>query len=221
MADLLIHDGIVITMDPQRRVLDSTSIAIADGRIIDIGPASELSIAAYRDKDHRCPTQGRVARNGRSPCPYGRRSSQDHRRGPRRIALAELVRICVFAHERPRLVAGRNAHQRAGAAQIRRDLHLHPIGRQRHAHRRGELHRTGRARARNDRHPCPHRPGAGPPAVAAAVLVLEQRKTHQEARVVRAGGRDLQQHPDAQSQPSVQARGLLRCAVAAWQSEPA
>jgi len=43
MADLLIHDGIIITMDPQRRVLEGTSVAIADGRIIDIGPASELT----------------------------------------------------------------------------------------------------------------------------------------------------------------------------------
>lgn len=43
MADLLIHNGIVITMDPQRRVLDATSIAIAGNRIVEIGPAAELA----------------------------------------------------------------------------------------------------------------------------------------------------------------------------------
>src|SRR5258705_7679347 len=42
MADLLIHNGIVITMDPQRRVLEDTSIAMENGRIIEVGPASEL-----------------------------------------------------------------------------------------------------------------------------------------------------------------------------------
>jgi cytosine/adenosine deaminase-related metal-dependent hydrolase len=42
MADLLIHNGIVITMDPQRRVLEDTSIAIENGRIVEIGPAAEL-----------------------------------------------------------------------------------------------------------------------------------------------------------------------------------
>jgi 5-methylthioadenosine/S-adenosylhomocysteine deaminase len=42
MADLLIHNGIVITMDPQRRVLEDTSVAVAGGRIIEIGPAAEL-----------------------------------------------------------------------------------------------------------------------------------------------------------------------------------
>ena len=42
MADLLIHNGIVITMDPQRRVLENTSVAIADNRIVEVGPAAAL-----------------------------------------------------------------------------------------------------------------------------------------------------------------------------------
>ena len=42
MADLLVENGIVITMDPRRRVLEDTSVAIEDGRIVDIGPAAEL-----------------------------------------------------------------------------------------------------------------------------------------------------------------------------------
>jgi 5-methylthioadenosine/S-adenosylhomocysteine deaminase len=42
MADLLIHNGIVITMDPRRRVLDGTSVAIADNRIVEVGPAAEM-----------------------------------------------------------------------------------------------------------------------------------------------------------------------------------
>ena len=42
MADLLIENGIVITMDPQRRVLEDTSVAIENGRIIEVGPAGEV-----------------------------------------------------------------------------------------------------------------------------------------------------------------------------------
>src|SRR5262249_17343470 len=47
MADLLIHNGIVITMDRERRVLEGTSVAIEGQRIVEIGPAAELQ-ARYR-----------------------------------------------------------------------------------------------------------------------------------------------------------------------------
>src|SRR6187399_2533562 len=42
MADLLIHNGIVITMDDKRRILTDTSVAIRDGAIAEIGPAAGL-----------------------------------------------------------------------------------------------------------------------------------------------------------------------------------
>lgn len=42
MQDLLFDDGTVVTMDRERSVLDHTSVAIRDGRIIEVGPANEL-----------------------------------------------------------------------------------------------------------------------------------------------------------------------------------
>jgi 5-methylthioadenosine/S-adenosylhomocysteine deaminase len=46
MLDILVENGIVITMDPRRRVLEGASIAIADGRIVDVGPADALRARA-------------------------------------------------------------------------------------------------------------------------------------------------------------------------------
>lgn len=40
--DILIDGGMVVTMDPQRRVLDDTSVAVKGGRILEIGPAAEM-----------------------------------------------------------------------------------------------------------------------------------------------------------------------------------
>jgi len=42
MRDLLFHDATVVTMDRERSVLDHTSVAIRDGRIIEVGPAATL-----------------------------------------------------------------------------------------------------------------------------------------------------------------------------------
>src|SRR4029077_14882626 len=42
MQDLLFHNATVVTMDRQRAVLDHTSVAIRDGRIVEVGPASQL-----------------------------------------------------------------------------------------------------------------------------------------------------------------------------------
>jgi 5-methylthioadenosine/S-adenosylhomocysteine deaminase len=47
MQDLLFHNGTVVTMDPDRRVLDATSVAVRGGRIVEVGAAKALA-ATYR-----------------------------------------------------------------------------------------------------------------------------------------------------------------------------
>ena len=42
MQDLLFHDATVVTMNRERSVLDHTSVAIRDGRIIEVGPARDV-----------------------------------------------------------------------------------------------------------------------------------------------------------------------------------
>ena len=43
LADILIKDGTIITMDPKRRILNNHSVAVEDDKIIDVGPSSRLS----------------------------------------------------------------------------------------------------------------------------------------------------------------------------------
>ena len=42
MTDLLLHNGLVITMDAGRRILESASVAIRGSRIVEVGPASGM-----------------------------------------------------------------------------------------------------------------------------------------------------------------------------------
>ena len=42
MQDLLFHDAAVVTMDRERSILEHTSVAIRDGRIIEVGPAAAM-----------------------------------------------------------------------------------------------------------------------------------------------------------------------------------
>jgi predicted amidohydrolase YtcJ len=42
MQDLVFHNATVVTMDADRRVLDRTSVAVRDGRIVEIGAPDAL-----------------------------------------------------------------------------------------------------------------------------------------------------------------------------------
>ena len=42
MPDLLFHDATVVTMNRERAVLDHTSVAVRDGRIVEVGAAAEM-----------------------------------------------------------------------------------------------------------------------------------------------------------------------------------
>jgi 5-methylthioadenosine/S-adenosylhomocysteine deaminase len=52
-CDLLLHDGIVITVDEERQVFDPGSVAIKDGRILEVGPARDL-LGFRADKEVDC-----------------------------------------------------------------------------------------------------------------------------------------------------------------------
>jgi cytosine/adenosine deaminase-related metal-dependent hydrolase len=45
MADLLIRDGYLVTMDGDRRVIDDGAVAITDGRIVAVGTSNEVAAA--------------------------------------------------------------------------------------------------------------------------------------------------------------------------------
>ena len=45
MADILITGGAVITMDPQRRVIEDGAVAIEADRIVAVGPRQEVENA--------------------------------------------------------------------------------------------------------------------------------------------------------------------------------
>jgi len=61
-ADLLIEHGVVVTMDPQRRVFADGAIAVRDGAIVDVGPATTLG--ARWTAGERVDVKGNVALPG-------------------------------------------------------------------------------------------------------------------------------------------------------------
>jgi cytosine/adenosine deaminase-related metal-dependent hydrolase len=67
-ADLILANGTIVTIDPERRVLDSSSVAVADGRIMEIGGATELQekykFAAILDCSHKAILPGLIDLHG-------------------------------------------------------------------------------------------------------------------------------------------------------------
>src|ERR1700733_491466 len=49
LVEILISNGTVITMDPERRVIQNGSVAVQGGKIVAIGPADEIE-KVYRGK---------------------------------------------------------------------------------------------------------------------------------------------------------------------------
>jgi 5-methylthioadenosine/S-adenosylhomocysteine deaminase len=60
-ADLIIENGTILTMDPQRRIIDSGSVAIRDGEISSIGPSDSLK---ETDACERIDAQGGIVMPG-------------------------------------------------------------------------------------------------------------------------------------------------------------
>ena len=65
MADLIVANGIVITVDGDRRIIDDGAVAIEGDRIVAIGSTAEIAARHTAPQDHRCLTQGGHARADR------------------------------------------------------------------------------------------------------------------------------------------------------------
>ena len=56
-VDILIENGTVITMDPQRRVLEASSVAVDKGKIVEIGAAANHAGPKFRQQGQDCVVQ--------------------------------------------------------------------------------------------------------------------------------------------------------------------
>jgi len=67
-ADLLLANGTIVTVDPERRVLGNSSVAVSNGRILEIGPAAELQakykFATVLDCSHKAILPGLIDLHG-------------------------------------------------------------------------------------------------------------------------------------------------------------
>lgn len=53
-ADLILKRGTVITMDPERRILENASVAVEGTRIAAVGPADDIEAAYSADREIDC-----------------------------------------------------------------------------------------------------------------------------------------------------------------------
>ena len=59
MVDYLFHNGIVVTVNPQRTIFFSGAVAVRGNRIVDVGP-SEVLTEQYRDAGRRVDLAGKI-----------------------------------------------------------------------------------------------------------------------------------------------------------------
>ena len=57
-VDLLVTNGVVITVDAERRIYRDGAIAIDDGRIVEVGRSAELERPVRASPDDRCAAAG-------------------------------------------------------------------------------------------------------------------------------------------------------------------
>ena len=69
MADLVIRNGYVLTMDRDRRILGDGAVAIAGSRIVAVGPTAEILAAHRADHVIDATDQDRHAGHRRRPQP--------------------------------------------------------------------------------------------------------------------------------------------------------
>ena len=95
MQELLFHDATVITMDRQRAILNHTSVAIRDERIVEVGPAAALKkkypAAKVIDCKHKAVLPGMVDLHGYLGGSLLKSAGQNLGGGARRTMLEDLL----------------------------------------------------------------------------------------------------------------------------------
>ena len=147
-ADIVIRNGTVIAIDPERRIIPDGAVAIKGDRIVAVGPSDEVA------RDHQAgeiiDARGMAIMPGfdRQPCPCRPRTDQDARRRAQRSLVPRLPG-CLYSRLDPGVLACRSAACRAGAVAFRGHDRRFAARRRRfhHAHRRPRLWRCAYARA--------------------------------------------------------------------------